>query len=173
MEENLWRRKIFGLGGKEEQKTIGVNNWADKWGQLLHLWLRDNFEGAVLFGAGVGAGRTHTGMARCNCTFVVSLVLTSSIAFLAAHIVRTLFFQVSKGEACNEEDLDCAGQLQNIEVRVEPFPIYYFPSVQSQAANTLKCSAFNAHCCADKRAKYVRFRKHLLNQEELLAGLQL
>ena len=54
---------------------------------------------------------------------------------------------------------------------------YYFPCVQSQAAlvdaNTLKCSALNAHCCADKRAKYVRFREHLLNQEELLAGLQL
>ena len=115
-------------------------------------------------------------MARCSYTFVVSLVLTSSIAFLAAHIVRTLLLQVSKGDeiiVCNEEDLDCAGQLQNIEVRVEPFPIYYFQSVQSQAANTLKCSALNAHCCANKRAKYVRFRKHLLNQEELLAGLQL
>ena len=66
-------------------------------------------------------------------------------------------------EACNEEDLDCAGQLRNIQVRVGPFPIYYSPSVQSQAAlvdaNTLKCSALNAHCCADKRAKYVRFRK--------------
>ena len=105
-------------------------------------------------------------MARCSYTFVVSLVLTSSIAFLAAHIVRTLFLQVSKGdeiEACNEEDLDCAGQLRNIQVRVGPFPIYYSPSVQSQAAlvdaNTLECSALNAHCCADKRAKYVRFRK--------------
>ena len=116
-------------------------------------------------------------MARCSYTFVVSLVLTGSIAFLAAHIVRTLFLQVSKGDeikACNEEDLDCAGQLQNIQVRLEPFPIYYFPCVQSQAAlvdaNTLKCSALNAHCCADKRAKYVRFRKHLhlLNLEELL-----
>ena len=63
-------------------------------------------------------------MARCSYTFVVSLVLTSSIAFLAAHIVRTMFLQVSKGneiEACNEEDLDCAGQLQNIQVRVGPF----------------------------------------------------
>ena len=121
-------------------------------------------------------------MARCSYTFVVSLVLTSSIAFLAAHIVRTLLLQVSKGdeiEACNEEDLDCAGQLRIIQVRVGPFfqSFYYFPCVQSQAAlvdaNTLKCSALNAHCCADKRAKYVRFRKHLLNQEELLAGLQL
>ena len=114
-------------------------------------------------------------MARCSYTFVVSLVLTGSIAFLAAHIVRTLFLQVSKGDeikACNEEDLDCAGQLQNIQVRVGPFPILYFPCVQSQAglveANKLKCSALNTHCCADKRAKYVRFRKHFLNQEELL-----
>ena len=106
-------------------------------------------------------------MARCSYTFVVSLVLTSSIAFLAAHIVRTLFLQVPKVdgmEACNEEDLDCAGQLRNIQVRVRPFPIYYSPCVQSQAAlvdaNTLECSALNAHCCADKRAKYVRFRKN-------------
>ena len=108
-------------------------------------------------------------MARCSYTFVVSLVLTSSIAFLAAHIVRTLFLQVSKRdeiEECNEEDLDCAGQLRNIQVRVGPFqvrvgpfPIYYSPSVQSQAAlvdgNTLECSALNTDCCADKRAKYV------------------
>ena len=104
-------------------------------------------------------------MARCSYTFVVSLVLTSSIAFLAAHIVRTMFLQVFKGdeiEACNEEDLDCAEQLRNIQVRVGPFPIYYSPSVQSQAAldaNTLECSALNAHCCAHKRAKYIRFRK--------------
>ena len=101
-------------------------------------------------------------MARCSYTFVVSLVLTSSIAFLAAHIVRTLFLQVSKRdeiEECNEEDLDCAGQLRNIQVRVGPFPIYSSPSVQSQAAlvdgNTLECSALNTDCCADKRAKYV------------------
>ena len=73
-------------------------------------------------------------MARCSYTFVVSLVLTSSIAFLAAHIVRTLLLQVSMRdeiEACNEEDLDCAGQLQKIQVRVEPFPIFLLFSMSS------------------------------------------